>query len=118
MRKIFNRRYLLKKIFWMVSVLIGVIYAHKTAKAKGDNVVDDLEKEEFMSVFDDEQVFFFFTDEIGLSVTFTGQPSYYYIPRERKDFVEQVKNLAAAWKTRKRVKLVVLGSEIISVTQQ
>jgi hypothetical protein len=75
--------------------------------------MDYLVKEEF----DDETVNSFSTGDTGLEVTFSKHTDIYYLPRERENFVEQAENIAAAWKSNKPVKIVLQGSEVISVSQ-
>jgi hypothetical protein len=115
MSKIFNRRYLLKNFFWVISAIIGTIYSHKVANAKEGKIVRNLERDDFRDVFDDEQVYSFFSEKVGLAVTFSDHASIYYLLKEREDFVEQARNLAAAWRARKPVKIILKGLEIISV---
>jgi hypothetical protein len=62
-----------------------------------------------------EEVRTFSTVGREVQVTFTLAAAIYRLPVEHKDFVQQVANLAAAWKSEKLATVVVRGVEIVSV---
>jgi len=89
----------------LVSVMLGTNYWTQGQNAMSLNV-------EFT-----DQVTDFGTESGYVSVLFAHQAAGYRIAINRDDFADQVRNLAAAWKSGKSVKVVVeRGVQIQSIT--
>jgi hypothetical protein len=57
-----------------------------------------------------------FNSEPGqVNVTFSQHAAVYVLPASRDDFVEQMTNIARAFQSRAEVKVLLRGSEVVSV---
>ena len=63
----------------------------------------------------EERVMAFMSEPRHVSVTFSKHAGIYSLPVERDDFVRQMTNIAAAWKSNREVRVVIGAGEVISV---
>jgi hypothetical protein len=102
-----------KWLHWRIALLIWVlaaaIYLAIDCSGKGTNGMIDTE---FTDRVED-----FGTYQGRLSVLFSRQAAQYYVPIERENFAQLVSELAAAWRSKKDVKVAVeQGVEIVAIS--
>jgi hypothetical protein len=62
-----------------------------------------------------ERVMMFSTEPHHVNVTFSKHAGIYRLPITRDDFVTQMTNIADAWKSKREVRVVLRGQEVMTV---